>query len=195
MRIVYLLPRLCSIFLIVGLKWDKGLAQNKYLSDEDYIPEEEELENTTSSLDIDFNLENDVYGEYSSVYKTSTIVYREKLDLRKYRKLAINDMRIDLHADDLSDDSENEENIIKVYFQFDILFECDLPSEMFKGSFDWSVNGYLIGHNESSHTIIINEIETNPKFLNVSCYFELNEDTNEASSLQFPSIQIGTYLI
>ena len=124
--------------------------------------------------------------------ETKAPLFDEENILKKYRKLIINDVAINLDDDEFNQNTDTE--VYKAYYQDDLYFECDLPDDICKGNYDWSVNGFFLKLNEPAYTLILNKkINTNSTFLNVSCYFELAKH-NLTKSLQFPLIHLGIFL-
>lgn len=116
-------------------------------------------------------------------------------DLNTYRKLSINDLVVSLQDFDDQEDVDNPnefQEIIKAYHKDDLQFECDLPEE-YKGTYDWSVNGYLIGLNDASYSLILDKVDSNTTFLNVSCHFQPSDMKQNKITLNFPPINLGIY--
>lgn len=106
-------------------------------------------------------------------------------DLKKYRRLYINDMEIILNEDN------DDIGLLKAYYRDDLYFECDIPEKISNGNFDWFVNGHFLGLNDSSYTLVYDKkIESNSTFLNISCYFQFTSNS-KASGLNFPLIHLG----
>lgn len=138
----------------------------------------------TANENDDHNLEENSADDLNDESEDYNLIHSEE-SLKRYRKLFVNDMEV------LLDDTENEVDSVKAYYKDDLLFECEIPEDMNKGVYDWSVNGYFLGLNESSYTLILDKkIESNSTFLNISCYFQLNE-SDKPIYLKFPTIHLG----
>jgi hypothetical protein len=119
----------------------------------------------------------------------------KKTNLNLYRKLSVNDMFININEDENENEPTNENLIIKAYYKDDIQYDCELPEEYnLIETFDWSINGYMTGMNESSYNIILDKkIDSKNAFLNVTCMFKLLNQT-DFFYINFPIVHLGNYL-
>ena len=114
----------------------------------------------------------------------------KRTNLNLYRKLSVNDMFININGDE--NESKNDNLIIKAYYKDDIQYDCELPEEYDSIElFDWSVNGYMTGMNESSYNIVLDKkIDSKSAFLNVSCMFKLLNQS-DMFQINFPIVHLG----
>ena len=128
----------------------------------------------------------------SAPYNMSTEKYERIINqLAKYRSFAINEIKVFLDDIDTYESSSKDNEIIRVYYKDDLQLECNIPESKFRGSYDWSINGYYLRLNESSYSLILDKkIDKNLTHLNFSCYFESTE-AGQIVSLQFPTLVIG----
>ena len=114
----------------------------------------------------------------------------KRTNLNLYRKLSVNDMFININGDE--NESKNDNLIIKAYYKDDIQYDCELPEEYDSIElFDWSVNGYMTGMNESSYNIVLDKkIDSKSAYLNVSCMFKLLNQT-DMFQINFPIVHLG----
>lgn len=121
----------------------------------------------------------------------SEVKISQSKELKAYRKLFINDLEIMLS--DENGDEEVDLGVIKAKYRDDLQFECEMPRKLYRGTYDWSINGYYLGINESIYNIVLDKrAQTNNTFLNVSCYFQLLDD-RIFTTLEFPPINLGFF--
>jgi len=116
----------------------------------------------------------------------------KKTNLNIYRKLSVNDMFININDDE--NESNNDNLVIKAYYKDDVQYDCELPEEYnLIETYDWLINGYKTGMNESSYNIILDKkIDAKNTFLNVTCMFKLLNQTNYFY-IHFPIVHLGNY--
>jgi hypothetical protein len=185
---------------------DNLFAQDSYMDEYEDIPNNntESTKTTTRKKYLEnTNIVSDEAGSSELIYETEsddtsdapsnpTIdMSPEQLkkiinELRMYRSFSINDVKVSLN-----DIDDRDTDPIRVFYKDDLQFECDLPEEKYKGSYDWSLNGHYMCLNESGYSLILDKnIEKNLTQLNFSCYFESTE-IGRVVSLPFPTLIIG----
>jgi hypothetical protein len=154
---------------------------------------------------VSFLISNAQILEYPDDYEMSSIesdqndisqsIINDSNSFKKYGKLIINDVAINLNDEDENNQSSGMQ-IYKAYYKDDLYFECDIPPDLLIGKYKWSVNGHVLingstDFDEPVFTLVLNEkIDTNTSFLNVSCFFDMEYQT---FSIQFPLIHLGDY--
>ena len=93
---------------------------------------------------------------------------------------------------EMSDKSYVNE-ILKAYYDDDILFECDVPKNMIKSNYTWIVNNKSTDIIDSYYnTNIDKNIHKDIAFLKVACKF-VTKDNSEIL-IKFPLIEIDGYI-
>ncbi len=204
----------CLLMLLLFMSDSVSSNDNLFLNQESYSEEYDEMANGTESnaktttkkryLE-NTNIVSDEAGSSELIYETEADetahtpskmdinVSAEKIkdvidELGKYRSFSVNDVKVLLN-----DPEDRDIDPIRVFYKDDLQFECDVPAEKFKGSYDWSLNGHYMRLNESGYSLILDKnIEKNLSQLNFSCYFQSTE-IDEVVSLPFPTLIIGLF--
>lgn len=167
-------------------EYDKKLDDSD--SEDDVVDDDNQSqEEPDQQQDDEFKIKNQTEMN-SDVREMYMKLKRTNLNL--YRKLSVNDMFININGDE--NESKNDNLIIKAYYKDDIQYDCELPEEYDSIElFDWSVNGYMTGMNESSYNIVLDKkIDSKSAFLNVSCMFKLLNQT-DMFQINFPIVHLG----
>lgn len=167
-------------------EYDKKLDDSD--SEDDVVDDDNQSqEEPDQQQDDEFKIKNQTEMN-SDVREMYMKLKRTNLNL--YRKLSVNDMLININGDE--NESKNDNLIIKAYYKDDIQYDCELPEEYDSIElFDWSVNGYMTGMNESSYNIVLDKkIDSKSAFLNVSCMFKLLNQT-DMFQINFPIVHLG----
>ena len=153
------------------------------------------LLNTNGQI-LDYPDENEMTSIAIDRNEVDTSIINDSNNFKKYGKLIINDVAINLEDEN---NLNGHEQIYKAYYKDDLYFECEIPSYMLSdGKYKWSVNDLFLlngstDFGEPIFTLVLNEkINSSNSFLNVSCYFEINYQT---FSIQFPVIHLGEYCL
>jgi hypothetical protein len=172
---------------------DEDLNED-YGNDDDLEAVVAENENQSKQQDdTDLNNNNNNNKQTESNRLSEIYVSLKKANLNIYRKLSVNDMLININEDE--NESNNNNLIIKAYYKDDVQYDCELPEEYDSiEAFDWSVNGYMTGMNESSYNIILDKkIDSKNAFLNVSCMFKVLNHS-DFFYIHFPIVYLGNFL-
>jgi hypothetical protein len=110
-----------------------------------------------------------------------------------YCKLTVNDMVIQLAKEENDFNFKNE--VIKVNFQDDLLFECDFPKESLNSNFTWTINNQpQLDSIDSNLNIEINKNSKqliDNKNLFIICKVTTKED--KLIEIKFPNVFVENY--
>jgi hypothetical protein len=108
-------------------------------------------------------------------------------DYENYCKLSLNEMIVEMS------DKNYVNEILKAYYDDDLLFECDVPKNLIKSNYTWIVNNKTADIIDSSYnTNIDKNIHKDVAFLKVACKF-LTKD-NSVILIKFPLIEIDGFM-
>jgi hypothetical protein len=141
------------------------------------------------SDEIQYQLEDQ---EENSQIITNKYLLTE-INAQDYCKLTVNDMVIQLAKEENDFNFKNE--VIKVNFQDDLLFECDFPKESLNSNFTWTINNQpQLDSIDSNLNIEIsknNKQLINNKNLFIICKVTTSED--KLIEIKFPNIFVENY--
>jgi len=172
-----------TICLIVLACWLMALSKSLAIENEsvNYFNIIEEPSDSIIETEDDDDIESD-YDE-----KKSNQIKESFADYENFCKISLNEMIIEMS------DKSNVNEILKAYYDDDILFECDVPKNMIKSNYTWIVNNKSANTIDSSFNTNINKnIHKDIAFLKVACKF-LTKDNKEIL-IKFPLIEIDGYI-